>query len=85
MCPDVNIGVDGSRTLADALKMNTTVHHLTLWSMRAVCSALAFSMKFVRCGGTRMNAETNVGVEGARALAAALEVNSTLQHLNLSG
>jgi hypothetical protein len=85
---NANIDAKGASTLAGALKANTSVTHLNLWSWcnqigDEGASALADALK-VNSSVTSLNLRQNrIGAKGASSLADALKVNSSVIILNL--
>ena len=79
---DDQIGIEGARAIAMALKVNHTVTSMNL--SRTFQSDDA--QKMMRQNDIpRMRAENHIGDEGALAIADALHVNQTLATLDLSG
>jgi Ran GTPase-activating protein (RanGAP) involved in mRNA processing and transport len=70
-----NIGTEAAIKLSEALKSNSSLTRLNLWSNKLVSSVHSFSL----------NTGTNIGEEGAIKLSEALKANSSLTSLNLGG
>jgi hypothetical protein len=69
-----NIGAEGAKSIAEALKHNSALQSLIL-----LCTEIIFH-HFVTHNGTTGN---SIGVEGVKSIAEALKHNTTLQSLDL--
>ena len=79
-----NIGDEGAKALAEALKVNQGLQDLNLTCRKNdtyyfISASLFPSFHWPSFIGN------NIGSEGAKALAEALKVNQSLQNLNLNG
>ena len=72
MVLDNEIGVEGSKAIADALKINSCLQSLNLYRNFRYLDVL-------------MELDNRIGVKGSEAIADALKINSYLQSLHLYG
>ena len=81
-----NIGDEGAKALAEALKVNQSLQDLNL-SCRKNDTYYLISLYsfFEPSTGHHTFVDNNIGSEGAKTLAEALKVNQSLQNLNLDG
>ena len=80
---DNQIGDDGAKALADALKSNKSLATVDLTSMRCASQRRIAKIPIdMRRRGVPF-AEISVGFEGAKALADALADNASLAHIDL--
>ena len=81
-CAGNNVGVEGAKAIAEALKTNQTIWHLNLLgekrnTMKTGKNGIVFTHKNKQQTGNK------IGTEGVKALSGMLSVNSRIDYLYL--
>ena len=83
----LRIGPDGARVIAEAIKVNSTLQQLNLHGASLSLSLVVFLLSVPSILSidlfSSIDTETEIGLDGTRAIAAALTVNSSLEQLDI--